>query len=253
MNPPPIPNQSPKTPARFVFEPMSNSGSPIALVEALLKYPGRIIYELQHNWRAALSMWLLLLALIGMCIYGLVVGSFSGGSQMWIAPVKLALGAFLSTLICLPSLYIFTCLGGLDVSVRTVSGVLFAATCLGALLLIGFAPVAWIFSQSTDSVAFIGALHLFLWAIGMGFGLRLIGAMSQLLSGSPRNHLRLWGLVFVLVCLQMTTTLRPIVGRSKDFLPREKKFFLAHWFETIRGTGESKPNQPHGDLQNDSH
>ena len=27
---------------------------------------------------------------------------------------------------------------------------------LGALLLIGFAPVAWIFSQSTDSVAFMG-------------------------------------------------------------------------------------------------
>ncbi len=93
---------------------------------------------------------------------------------MWIAPAKLALGTILSILICLPSLYIFACLSGIDVRLRTVSGVLFAAICLGALLLIGFAPVAWIFSQSTDSVAFMAALHLILWAIGIIFGLRLI-------------------------------------------------------------------------------
>src|SRR6185295_12892162 len=102
MNPPPIPNPSPKIRGRFAFEPMPDGGSPVAIIEALLKYPGRIIHELQHNWRAALSAWLLVLALIGMSIYGMVVGSFSGGSQMWIAPAKLALGTLLSTLICLP-------------------------------------------------------------------------------------------------------------------------------------------------------
>ena len=47
----------------------------------------------------------------------------------------------------LPSLDIFTCLSGIDVNLRTVTGVLFAAVSLGGLLLIGFAPVAWIFSQ----------------------------------------------------------------------------------------------------------
>ena len=46
--------------------------------------------------------------------YGMVVGSFSGGSQMWIAPAKIAIGTILSILICLPSLYIFTCLSGID-------------------------------------------------------------------------------------------------------------------------------------------
>ena len=221
---------------------MPDGGSPVAIIEALLKFPGRIIHELQHNWRAALSAWLLVFALIGMSIYGLVVGSFSGGSQMWIAPAKLALGTLLSTLICLPSLYIFVCLSGIDVRLRTVSGVLFAAICLGALLLIGFAPVAWIFSQSTDSIAFMGALHLILWAIGISFGLRLIDTMSQLLSGSARHHLKLWALIFVVVCLQMMTTLRPIIGTAKHFLPGEKKFFLAHWFETMAGVGNSKTN-----------
>ena len=214
--------------------------SPILMIEALLKYPGRIIHELQHNWRVELSSWLLVLALLGMALYGVVVGSFSGGPQMWIAPAKLALGTLLSVLICLPSLYIFACLGGIDARLRTVTGVLFAAVGLGALLLIGFAPVAWIFSQSTDSVAFMGALHLVLWAIGISFGLRLIEAMGRLLTGSARSHLKLWGLIFVVVCLQMMTTLRPIIASSKTFFPMEKKFFLVNWFDSLNGPAAEK-------------
>jgi hypothetical protein len=241
MTPPPIPNSTPQRPepsSPFNFEPLLQGNSPSMLIEALLKYPGRIIHELEFNWRAELSTWLLLFALIGMALYGVVVGSFAGGMQMLIAPTKLALGTLLSVLICLPSLYIFACLGGIDAHLRTVSGILFAAVALGALLLIGFAPVAWIFSQSTDSIAFIAFLHLGFWAIGVIFGLRLIEAMGLLLSRSARNHIKIWSLIFVLVCLQMITTLRPIVGTSSHFLPYEKKFFLTHWFETLTG-----PNQ----------
>lgn len=236
QNPTPAP-----LPGQFAFEPMPERKSPILVIEALLKYPGRIIHELQNNWRAALTFWLLLLAVLGMTGYGLVVGTFSGGTQMWIAPAKIAIGTMLSILICLPSLYIFACLAGIDARLRTVTGVLFAAVGLGALLLIGFAPIAWIFSQSTDSVAFMATLHIGLWAIGMMFGLRLIEAMGRFLSGSSRTHLKLWGFIFIVVCLQMMTTLRPIVGTSEHFLPGEKKFFIAHWIETV--FGQSKPSR----------
>jgi hypothetical protein len=234
--PPPIPS----TPGQFVFEPMLERKSPTLIIEALLKYPGRIIHELQNNWQTALSLSLFAVALFGMTAYGVVVGSFTGGNQIWVAPAKIAIGTTLSILICLPSLYVFTCLSGIDARLRTVIGVLFAAVGLSALLLIGFAPVAWIFSQSTDSIAFMAALHISLWGIGMMFGLRLIGAMGRLLSGSPRTHLKLWGFIFVVVCLQMMTSLRPIVGRSDHFLPSEKEFFLAHWFETIAGSEVKK-------------
>ncbi|MEP6699230.1 MAG: hypothetical protein ABJB09_05810 [Verrucomicrobiota bacterium] len=235
-------NQSPKPPplpSRYVFEPMPNGVSPVAIIEALLKYPGRIIHELQNNWRASLSSWLLIFALLGMAMYGLVVGCFSGGAQTWIAPAKLALGTLLAMLICLPSLYIFACLGGVEARLRTVCGVLLAAVALGALLLIGFAPVAWLFSQSTDSIAFMGALHLVLWVVGIAFGLRLVYAMVRFLNGAG-NQLKLWSFIFILVCLQMTTTLRPLLGTSKNFLPGEKKFFLAHWYETIAKANEAK-------------
>jgi hypothetical protein len=236
------PSQLPRL-SRFAFEPMPPAKSPLSIIEALLKFPGRIIYELQNNWRAGLSGWLLAFALIGMAAYGLVAGSFSGGAQMWIAPVKLVLGTLFSILICLPSLYIFAGLAGIDVRLRTVIGVLFAAVALSALLLIGFAPVAWIFSESTDSIPFMGGLHLILWVIAISFGLRLIGAMGRLLAGPTGGQMKLWSLIFILVCLQMTTTLRPIIGTSDRFLPGEKKFFLTHWFETLGKSGDSKAGQ----------
>ena len=110
---------------------MPRGASPPLVIEALLKYPGQIIHELQNNWRSALLLWLLSLVLLGMMAYGVVVGSFSGGAQLWIAPAKIAMGTILAILICLPSLYIFTCLSGIDVQMRTVTGVLFAAVSLG--------------------------------------------------------------------------------------------------------------------------
>src|SRR5207237_4113026 len=107
------------------------------------------------------------------------IGAQSGGAQMWIAPAKLGVGTLLAVLICLPRLYIFTCLGGIDAQLRSVCGALFAAVCLSSILLIGFAPVAWIFSQSTDSIAFMGALHLLFWLLGIFLGLRFIYATAR--------------------------------------------------------------------------
>jgi hypothetical protein len=212
---------------------MSGNRGPLLFLETLLKHPGRIVYELEGGRERALALWLFFFSLGGMAVYGLVVGSLAGGAQLWIAPAKLAFGTLLSVLICLPSLYIFSCLGGSDVRLAAVAGGLAAAVCLSSLLLIGFAPVAWIFSQSTDSVAFMGTLHLLFWMIGLFFGLRLIGGMSRFRGESRRGHLKTWGVIFILVCLQMTTTLRPILGRSDHFLPREKKFFVTHWAESL--------------------
>lgn len=230
LTPPPLPKRDP-----FQFEPMTAETGPLLLLETLLKHPGRIIHELHGERRPTLALWSLVLALAGMAIYGVVVGSLSGGTQLWIAPAKLALGTLLSVLICLPSLYIFSCLSGIDVRIRMVAGVLFASVCLSSLLLIGFAPVAWIFSQSTDSAPFVGALHLLFWMLGMLFGLRLLGGMTRYLGGTESAYLKTWALIFIAVCLQMTTTLRPIVGHSDHFLPAEKQFFLTHWLESLGG------------------
>jgi hypothetical protein len=243
MNPPPLPSKPTKLFGNnFVFEPMPDPENPISLLENLLKFPGRVVHELHQTRAAILTAWLLLFGIVGVAIYGVVVGAQSGGAQLWIAPAKVALGTLLSVLICLPSLYIFACLGGIDAQLRSVCGALFAAVCLSSILLIGFAPVAWIFSQSTDSIVFMGTLHLFFWVIGIRFGLRLIDAMGRFLGATSRGPLRTWSVIFILVCFQMTTALRPIIASSKTFLPTEKKFFLAHWLDSMNASNEKKVN-----------
>ena len=245
MNPPPLPSkQSSLLANNFVFEPMPEPENPFSLLENLLKFPGRVVHELHQTRSAILTTWLLIFGIVGVAIYGIVVGAQSGGAQLWIAPAKLGLGTLLSVLICLPSLYIFACLGGIDAQLRSVCGALFAAVCLSSILLIGFAPVAWIFSQSTDSIVFMGTLHLLFWVIGIRFGLRLIDATRRFLGATSSGHLRIWSVIFILVCFQMTTALRPIIAPSKTFLPTEKKFFLAHWLDSIANSRQEDGRKP---------
>jgi len=45
-----------------------------------------------------------------------------------------------------------------------------------SILLIGFAPVACLFSQSTDSIIWMGVLHLMFWFIATMFGLKFLDA-----------------------------------------------------------------------------
>jgi hypothetical protein len=45
--------------------------------------------------------------------------------------------------------------------------------------------------------------------------------------------------IFVLVVLQMTTALRPLIGTSKNFLPKEKKSFIAHWGDNLSSTNNA--------------
>jgi hypothetical protein len=117
-----------------------------------------------------------------------------------------------------------------------VFGILAGKLALTTILLIGFAPVAWVFSQSTASLAWMGALHFLFWGIAAAFGARFLQtAFGQLLKS--RTGIRLWTVIYLLVALQMTTALRPILGSSDSFLPREKKFFLDHWAEVMRASG----------------
>ena len=214
---------------------MADGNGPGPALGALLKRPGSIIYQIHqaNPWR--LLGGLAFITLVCLLMEGLTVGSFSGGTQWWAVPSKIVGGTLLSALICLPSLYIFACLSGAEITLGPLCGVLLATLCLNALLLIGFAPVAWVFSQSTDSVAFIGTLHLGFWLVSMIFALRLLSAHLTFLGVGGRGYLRVWFIVFVFVCLQMTTALRPLVGRSDTFLPTTKRFFLAHWAQNLGG------------------
>jgi hypothetical protein len=190
---------------------------------------------LRQNRSTLVGLMLVLIALCAIA-YGIVVGTFSGGQQYWIAPVKIAGGMVVCGLICLPSLFIFSCLGGAQARLAEMFGLLSGMLALTTILLIGFAPVAWVFSQSTESAAAIGALHLVFWAIATVFGLKFLARGFAHVSGARSRSLILWSAIFVIVALQMTTALRPIVGQSDHFFPQTKQFFLSHWADNLEFT-----------------
>jgi hypothetical protein len=230
-NPQPTPN--PSDPPPPVPPSLAQDAGLGTILDTLLKRPLVLIRALCDPKPSRHWLLLALFAVPAFALYGLLIGSFSGGSQLFAASAKVSAGMLFSALICLPSLYIFACLTGAEVSLRGLAGMLFAMLTLTGLLLLGFAPVAWVFSQSTESIVFIGTLHLIFWTIGIWFGLRLFSHMTNLLRVQERTHLKVWMGIFLLVCLQMTTALRPIIGTSDQWLPKEKKFFVAHWIENL--------------------
>jgi hypothetical protein len=244
--PPPAPSASPSAPptgpgprppvdSPLALRPLGREPGFSVLLEALLKRPGSLLYELKGERRGAIIARLAGLILVCAAVYGLVMGSLSGGTQLWAAPLKLSVGFFASILLCLPSLYIFLCLDGADLRPAQIVGAALGMLALIALLLIGFAPVSWIFSQSTDSVVMIGALHLLFWVIGLWFGVRIIKGLLAC-TDSPRSdqgHLKVWIVIFALVSLQMSAALRPLIGTADTLLPTEKKFFVQHWIDSM--------------------
>ncbi len=203
------------------------------LIDALLRQPRRIIHRLRDETAGPVTSSLLMIAVGFVAIYGVIVGSFSGGGQWWAAPVKIAAGLVITGAICLPSLYIFAGLSGSTARFGEVTGALGGVLALQGLLLLGFAPVAWLFSQSTASVATMGFLHLVFWCVAVRFGVRFLMTALEQWGLKGRAGIRIWVAIFLLVSLQMTAALRPLVGTASTLLPQEKKFFVGHWLDWL--------------------
>jgi hypothetical protein len=227
-------SQISKIDRQFSMKNFSSPGKAIRFfdyLDLLLKKPGNLFFEMNNNPTLAHFLTLSLFSAAVLLIYGIVVGSFSGGNQLWIAPLKIIIGLYLSALICLPSLYIFACLGRARIGFISVIGNLLIALTLMGILLIGFAPVAWVFSQSTTSIPFIGFIHVVIYLITLLIAFRLLWEAIQTVSEQKNSFIVFWMAIFILVSLQMTTSLRPIIGTSDHFLPAGKKFFLSHWVD----------------------
>ena len=220
-------------------EPVLNQKATLSeIFECLLKHPHSLINTLRQNDAPpALAAKLLGLTFAAFIIFGLTLGSFSFNEQLWAAPLKILMGVIISAVICLPSLYIFTALTGTSLKLPEIARGLAAALALIAALLLGFTPVLWVFSQSTESEPFFGFLVLAAWLIAVGFGTGLLMKMLKHTQTTKTTPLRIWIGIFLLVTLQMSTTLRPLIGRADTHFTSEKRFFLEHWI------GEMSPER----------
>lgn len=242
MNQPDIPAPTP-SPATCHIKPDPMALLPMEpgtgnVIAALLKTPGAILHELTGGGRPRLVVGSLIgITLMGLAVFGGITASISA-SQWWHPVVKISAGTLFAAVICLPSLYIFAALSGIILPLRAVAGLLFSVTGLSALILTGFTPLIWVLGTSTASVIVPGALLLLVWLIAVFFGTGLLIRCGRALGMTHRLHLMLWSGMFLLVTLQVSCALRPILGAGKSFMPQEKKFFLEHWAEQIRFAGD---------------
>jgi hypothetical protein len=231
------PQHSPGNPVRPPLGEASGDCDPVSgsvtVIEAILRQPRRILYQLQQPGPGGLILRMLFLTTICSLVYGVIVGTFSGHDQLWIAPLKVAGGLLVSGLICLPSLYIFACLSGSQARLVEICGLICGLLLLTAILLIGFAPVAWLFSQSTDDYKWMGTLHLVFWGVATVFGLRFLESGYSHSHARSNPGLATWVVIFTLVVLQMTTALRPIIGTADTFFPPKKQFFVSYWYDCL--------------------
>jgi len=199
------------------------------LTENLLKDPLKVLSGFDRMSTLGFLVNMLLINIVCLSAYGVIVGSFSGGIQWYMSPLKIVVGLILAIMFCFPSFYIFICLSGIDVKPGKALLVLLSSVSVFSILIVGFAPIAWVFSQSTSTVFFIGFFHLLFWLISTLFGMRVLLKAAHSLKCKNMFYPLFWILIFLITSLQMMTALRPMIGTADTILPKEKMFFMYHW------------------------
>ena len=91
------------------------------IFEGLLKAPKSLIAAFSENKEGTPFLKkLIVLAALGFLVFGVTIGSFSYHEQLWAAPLKTLIGIIFSSLICLPSLYIFAALTGTPLKLKDI-------------------------------------------------------------------------------------------------------------------------------------
>jgi hypothetical protein len=148
---------------------------------------------------------------------GLGLGASHGPLQALSSAVKLPLINLGALAICLPTFYIFAALQGSQISLEKVLRMFAVGLGLRGAVIAGLAPLLIFFSSVGSSYGFL------LLAGGLVFGIAEIGFMRTLDNGirifKDRQNdpvglalARGWMLLYLLVAMQLTWSLRPVIG-----------------------------------------
>ena len=201
----------------------------------LLRAPGEVMGFADGRaryWR--LAAFLALVSAVGCALFGFAIGSFVDLKVAALDAAKMVGIAVFSFVLCFPTLYVFATISGskLSASRLAVLGLVCTAT-LGSLLA-ALSPILWLFSVSTEKVAFIVVLSCFLAALSLAFVVRPITAAAEKKIVANKAGLHLWLVVFAVVALQTVTLVRPMlapIGTPRT--PEGKCFFLMHFGESV--------------------
>jgi hypothetical protein len=223
--PPPAPPPEPPGPRKPGFL------GRIALIEWLLKYREHLFEDIIE--RRDLGRYILdafLVTLLGSTFYGLVVGICIGGWQILFDPIKLPWVLILTLLLCLPSLYVFTCYRGSRLDLLQTCALAFNSTAVVSTILIGFAPIVWFFMfTAPGSHHFAVLINVAVFAVAGIFGVQFQLRGTRALHRVPGEQRDVQTVVrYGLVGAQMAWLLRPYFTPTDVFIrPRAGNFFVA--------------------------
>ena len=219
--------------------PPPSAGPPSSgLVAAVLKDPARIAAAIANRDKLAAAILLLLgTGLAGHAVFGIAAGLFGGWPVAAMDAVKMPLVGVCSLLLCFPSLYVFSCVAGMPLSILQTLALGSACFAMMGLILVGLAPVAWLFAVSTSSLGFVAMLVFLLWLVAIGFAGRFVDKLRAAPLFQRQAGLKLWFAILMLVTLQMATCMRPMLAKPDacGWLTSEKQFFLAHFGRALDG------------------
>ncbi len=233
-------------------DPPAAPRGPLGALDELLHRPQAIFGRARRGGPSSL-FHIAAAAVVCFALYGAASGFFQGGSQILVAAFKAPLILLASLGLCAPSFYVLSSLEGVEVTPRWLAAAVVGLAGMLGLLLLALMPIAWLFSVSSGSLAFIAVMQLLVWIVAVHFGYRfLTAALSQRRTdgtsqvdgtsqagGASRPPIA-WMVLFVLVSLQVASQMRPVLWRAEDealFAPR-KMFFLEHFARVAAGEEE---------------
>ena len=201
----------------------------------LLRAPGDIMGFADGKarcWR--LAAFLALVTVVGCALFGFAVGSFVDLKVAALDAAKMVGVAAFSFVLCFPTLYVFATISGSKLSAARLAVIGLVCTATLGSLLAALSPILWLFSVSTENVAFIVVLSCFLAALSLAFVVCPITAAAEKKIVANKAGLHLWLVVFAVVALQTVTLVRPMlapIGTPRT--PEGKCFFLMHFGESV--------------------
>ena len=201
----------------------------------LLRAPGEVMGFANvkaRYWR--LAAFLALVSAVGCALFGFAIGSFVDMKVAALDAVKMVGIAAFSFVLCYPTLYVFATISGSKLSAARLAVIGLVCTATLGSLLAALAPILWLFSVSTEKVAFIVVLSCFLVALSLAFVVCPITAAVEKGIVANKAGLHLWLVVFAVVALQTVTLVRPMlapIGTPRT--PEGKCFFLMHFGESV--------------------
>ena len=202
----------------------------VALFDEVLKRPEAALASLgSPDWRGR-ALRLFIGSVLAIAFYGAVAGLFDG--QALLALWKAPLIVLLAVALCAPSLYVLSAIVGRDLELRVFAGALAGFLASLAILLVALLPIGWLFSVSSRSLVSVVWLHGVLGFLAIALAARFLGRLFAGYGGT----LTLWVLLLLLVVLQATTVLRPVLSRAPGapLFESRKLFFFEHLGEIVR-------------------